>query len=504
MWDKINKNDSLEDNRKDALRTQIANEYLYGVDIGREPPLARIARLNMYLHGDGGSSIFQTDLLDKKIRDGETDSIEIKTEKEKLRNLFKERGFADVVLTNPPFAKKYERKTEREAMILDEYRIAENNGGGKRPSLKSSLMFIERYCDLLKIAGRLVTIIDDGILSAKNYRWIRDFIREKFIIKAVISLPGDAFQRSNARVKTSLIVLEKRNPNMAQNQPSVFMYGCQYVGVDDPSRQRTLPIDKVNREEATKEIQLVATEYTDFLSGKGNPEYIVPANKVKDRLDVKSCLMSTGRNISKWRSQGIEVYSLSDLVELKEFDEKDIIVTSNYDDFVTYLRVRYDGFAEVGDEIVASDTQYSQLFRIREGDIVISDIAATYGSVAIVPKELDGCVVTTEYTVLQPKEDVSPLVVWMLLRSPEARADMLLLATGANRTRVKWEKIKDLNLPRPASENSDAVVQKLKDAEQAERNALKLRKQAQKMLESPLELDNEEAQAVLRAFKPPK
>ena len=504
MWDKMNRNDSLEENKKNTLRRQIANEHIYGVDIGREPPLARIARLNMYLHGDGGSSIFQTDLLDKKIQDVGTDSVEIKTEKGKLRDLFGEQGFADVVLTNPPFAKQYERKTEREAMILDEYRIAENKGGGKRPSLKSSLMFIERYYDLLKIAGRLVTIIDDGILSGRNYQWVRDFIREKFIIKAVISLPGDAFQRSNARVKTSLIILEKRAPNTAQNQPSVFMYGCQYVGVDDPSRQRTLPIDKVNRDEATKEIQRVATKYTNFLAGKGNPKYIVPASKVKDRLDVKSCLMSTGRNVSKWRSQGIEVCSLSDLVELKQFDEKDIIITANYDDFVTYLRVRYDGFAEAGDEIITSDTQYSQLFRIRRGDIVISDIAASHGSVAIVPKELDGCVVTTEYTVLQPKEDVSPLVVWMLLRSPTARADMLLLATGANRTRVKWEKIKDLNLPRPASEDSEAVVQKLKDAERAERNALKLRKQAKKMLESPLELDSEEAQAVLRAFKPPK
>lgn len=504
MWDRIDKNNSLAENEKITLRRQIANEYIYGVDIGREPPLARIARLNMYLHGDGGSSIFQTDLLDKKIRAGETDSVEIKTEKKNLRNLFGERGFADVVLTNPPFAKQYERKTEREAMILDEYQIAANKGGGKRPSLKSSLMFIERYCDLLKIAGRLVTIIDDGILSGKNYRWIRDFIREKFIIKAVISLPGDAFQRSNARVKTSLIILEKRNPNTTQNQPAVFMYGCQYVGVDDPSRQRILPIDRVNRDEATKEIQRVATEYTDFLAGRSNPKYTVLASKIKDRLDVKSCLMSTGRNVSKWRGQGIEVCSLSDLVELKQFDEKDIIITANYDDFVTYLRVRYDGFAEAGDEIIASDTQYGQLFRVRSGDIVISDIAASHGSVAVVPEELDGCVVTTEYTVLRPKEDVSPLVIWMLLRSPTARADMLLLATGANRTRVKWEKIKDLNLPRLASEDSEAVVQKLKDAERAERNALKLRKQAKKMLESPLELDSEEAQAVLRAFKPPR
>lgn len=504
MWHHIDKNHSLTADQKDARRAQIANEHIYGVDIGREPPLARIARLNMYLHGDGGSNIFSTDILDKKIQQGETDSVEIIGEKEKLRDLFVKRGFADVVLTNPPFAKQYERKTEREAVILDDYEIAKNEGGSKRPSLKSNLMFIERYHDLLKVEGRLVTVIDDGILSGQNYKWFRDFIRQKFIIKAVISLPGDAFQRSKARVKTSLIILEKRDPNVKQVQPSVFMYGCQYVGIDDPSRQRTLPIDKVNRVEATKEIRRVVAEYTDFLAGNGNPEYIVPTDEVTDRLDVKSCLMRVGRKVDAWRNRGIGVDKLSDLVTLKQFGEEDVIVTSDRDDFVTYLRVRYDGFAEAGDDIIASDTQYTRLFRIREGDIVISNIAASYGSVAVVPKELDRCVVTTEYTVLRAKENISPLVIWMLLRSPEIRADMLLLATGANRTRVSWETMKNLNLPRPALENAEAVAQILKEAERAERHALNLREQGKKMLESSLELDNEESQAILRAFKPPR
>ena len=348
MWHHIDKNHSLTADQKDARRAQIANEHIYGVDIGREPPLARIARLNMYLHGDGGSNIFSTDILDKKIQQGETDSVEIIGEKEKLRDLFVKRGFADVVLTNPPFAKQYERKTEREAVILDDYEIAKNEGGSKRPSLKSNLMFIERYHDLLKVEGRLVTVIDDGILSGQNYKWFRDFIRQKFIIKAVISLPGDAFQRSKARVKTSLIILEKRDPNVKQVQPSVFMYGCQYVGIDDPSRQRTLPIDKVNRVEATKEIRCVVAEYTDFLAGNGNPEYIVPTDEVTDRLDVKSCLMRVGRKVDAWRNRGIGVDKLSDLVTLKQFGEEDVIVTSDRDDFVTYLRVRYDGFCRSG------------------------------------------------------------------------------------------------------------------------------------------------------------
>ena len=99
--------------------------------------------------------------------------------KKNYENLFEEQGFADVVLTNPPFAKQYERNTEREAMILDDYEIAINEGGNKRPSLKSSLMFIERYYDLLKVEGRLVTVIDDGILSGRNYKWFPRFYPRK-------------------------------------------------------------------------------------------------------------------------------------------------------------------------------------------------------------------------------------------------------------------------------------------------------------------------------------
>ncbi len=504
MWEKVNNNASLDDTRKQNLRSRIANEHIYGIDIGREPPLARIARLNMYLHGDGGSSIFQADALDKELKDSETDTPELLAEKAELRNLFRGDGFADIVLTNPPFAKAYERKTGREAGILDKYDIAIKEGGSKRPSLRSSLMFIERYYDLLRIGGRMITVIDDGILSGRDYQWFRRFIRERFIIRGVVSLPGDAFQRSKARVKTSLLILEKRDLSLGQKQPSVFMYGCQYVGIDDPSRHRTLPIDQIIRAKAIEEIHTVAGEYTAFLAGSGNPDHIVSAETIQDRLDVKSCLMKVGRKVDDWCKRGIAVSKFSDLIMLKEFSEDDVIETKDSDDFVTYLRVRYDGFAEAGDEFVACDTQYSRLYRVHAGDIVISNIAASYGSVAVVPEKLDGCVVTSEYTVLQPKPGEDARIIWMLLRSPEARADMLLLATGANRTRVRWEIIKDLRLPRPTTDAARDVSALLKQAEDAERVALEYRQKATQLIELPLELDNEEAQAILRAFKPPR
>ncbi|MDX6520515.1 MAG: type restriction enzyme protein, partial [Gaiellales bacterium] len=299
-WGKADANASFTDAESRSLKRLIATERVYGVDVAADPPLARIARMNMYLHGDGGSSVFQCDVLDKKVAELSTDNPETAREKDQLRDLIGSSGFADVALTNPPFAKEYQRKYRRDAAILDEYAVAFDASGGKRkprPVLKSSVMFLERYHDLLKSGGRLVTVIDDSILGGPKYATVRDFIRERFIVRAVVSLPGDAFQRSTARVKTSLIVLEKRD-KAGGDQPPVFMYYCKSVGIDDSPRQRVLPVDRRNREAAAKEIGEVTASYRAFLAGdKSAKEWTVPASAIADRMDVKSALPQPGRNV---------------------------------------------------------------------------------------------------------------------------------------------------------------------------------------------------------------
>jgi type I restriction enzyme M protein len=510
MWKKVDSNPAIEEIEKRKLRKFIANKRIIGIDVGRKPPVSRIARLNMYLHGDGGSGIYQVDALDKYLPDREIDSPPIIAEKVELRRLLRTRdeqdrpGFADVAITNPPFAKTYERKVNSEAAILDEYEIGKTESGVSRPNVKSSLMFAERYYDMLKVGGTLVTIIDDGILNGDSYAWFRNYLRKRFLIRAVVSLPGDAFQRSKARVKTSLLVAEKRDPDANQRQPPAFMYGCEHVGIDDPARQRTLPIDKLNREAALEEIETVGSEYYAFLSGEGNRKYMVQPEKIADRLDVKSCLMSSGRMVSGWKKRGIEVITLEELAAPIVFEEADIIETETSDELVTYLRITYTGYAEAGGEIAASDTEYSHLYRVRAGDIIISNIAATYGSIGIVPPALDGCVIASEYTALRALEGVSPVTVWLLLRSPEARAEMLLLATGISRNRVKWERLKTLKLPKPNAAIVKKIVSLTEDADKAERLAEQYRDKARDSIEEALQLRGEEAHHILRAFKPPK
>ena len=197
---------------------------------------------------------------------------------------------------------------------------------------------------------------------------------------------------------------------------------------------------------------------------------------------------------------------LGDLADLREFDDEDedTILTADCDEFVTYLRVRYDGFAEAGDEIYVSDTVYTRFYRVRTNDLVTSNIAASYGSTAIVPEELDGCVVTPEFTVFRAREGIDPRVIWPLLRSPIARADILLMGTGIARTRIRWGDMCHIRLPMPNSRISEEIVERLVAAEEAEAQARENRAAATQVFQEKLLLDDEEARDILAAFRPPK
>jgi type I restriction enzyme M protein len=499
MWAKVDRK-SISASEKAQIKKRIANNNIVGVDIANAPKLARIARLNMYLHGDGGTRIFHLNALDKALRDASTDGPETTKEKPELRKLFSGEGF-DVALTNPPFAKAYDRTTDEESRILDSYKLG-RTGSGPRGSVRSCLLFAERYHDLLRVGGRWITVIDDGILSGDAYADFRNTIREWFIIRAVISLPGDAFQRSNARVKTSYLIAEKRDPEVNQTQPPVFMYPCQYVGIDDPKRQRARAGDAEARQLAEEEIATVLAEFERFQNGD-SPKYTVLGERISDRLDVKNCLMTTGRSVTKWRRAGMRVLRISDVLEGRAYED-DEIVLRDHPEKVRVLVVRYEGIAEEGDEILPSEGTYARLFPVYAGDIVISNIAASYGSIAVVPDELDGCVVSSEYTVLKVKDAFDPVVVQLVLRSPEVRADILLSASGANRTRARWNAIRDIQIPYPKADMVAKVKALTTEAEAARRRATTAIEDAREKVESSLLLRSEAADTILAAFKPPK
>ncbi len=223
MRNQIRSNQSYSEGKKKELIKKLGNEYLYGIDAATAPNLARIARINMYLHGDGGSHIYQCDGLDNNVSIDKSDPRELQHEIEDLKVNLKSIGFFDVILTNPPFAMWYGTENEDETRILKQYQLAkiDKSSAKIRSRLRSMAMFIERYYRLLRPGGGLLTIIDETLLSSSNFTFVRDFLRNHFLIRANISLHGDAFKMSGSRVKTALLFLEKKK-TLADKQPSAF------------------------------------------------------------------------------------------------------------------------------------------------------------------------------------------------------------------------------------------------------------------------------------------
>lgn len=153
----------------------------------------------MYLHGDGGANIYFADALDKRVGLVGKSNIELDGELKSLRETIVRDGRKfDVVLSNPPFSLRYSRDSREQQEILNQYAV-----GGHDKALLSSVMFLERYKELVAPKGRILAVIDDSILSGESYLKVRDFLRSNFIIVGIVSLPGDAFRRADARVKTS-------------------------------------------------------------------------------------------------------------------------------------------------------------------------------------------------------------------------------------------------------------------------------------------------------------
>lgn len=74
--------------------------------------------------------------------------------------------------------------------------------------------------------GKLVIIIDEGLLNIDDYSHLRVFIKTHFYIKAVISLTTDTFiPVSKTPTKTSILYLVKKDdPDVIQQEPIFFAY----------------------------------------------------------------------------------------------------------------------------------------------------------------------------------------------------------------------------------------------------------------------------------------
>ena len=500
MRDKIRKNASLSGPEKESLIEQVCNRSFYGIDYSKDPPLSRIARINMYLHGDGGSRIYFADGLDKMLDGSQEKDPEIIHNMKELHEHFATPMLFDVVLTNPPFSMTKSKSNDTERAILEQYTMARKNptSGQLRSSLRSSVMFFERYADLLRPGGLLLTVIDESILAGPEYDFVRDYIRANFLIRAIVSLQGDSFRRSGARIKTSILMLEKKRVP-TESQPSCFTFFSIRLGVDDLTPKSSEADVVEARRLAVEEMDQILREYQAYLAGKGGLNVIGPEH-LTDTLDLKSCVPLFGRMAPQWESQGIEVRELTGCMtpaahKMNPHDEPE-------KEFVL-VKVGYDGRCRVEARRKGKAIKYETMFQVKTGQLIFSTIRAVNGAVGIVPPEMDGALVSASYNVFDCGSPEETAYLWAVLRSHEIRADIQSASTGASRYYSYWSDVCDVKVPWQTKAKREKIGAQFIAGWELEREIKKQRARSAKLI-ADMGVESEESIRRWEASKPPQ
>ena len=235
---KINSMQSLTNKEKDKLKDSVYSENIYGSE--KSLKNSRVTRMNLWFHGDGSSNVYCLDTLDKNFNYDRSILGERKEEIEEFKKKILDDGLKfNKIFTNPPFSTTYEFNKPDEKKILEDYDISYkqlNKEKNQRvTSLKSNVMFIERYYDLLEESGELLTVIDESVLNADQEKYFRKYILNKFILKAVISLPRNSFTNADTGTKTSVLYLRKKISE-DEEQPPIFMAISENIGHGDSGK----------------------------------------------------------------------------------------------------------------------------------------------------------------------------------------------------------------------------------------------------------------------------
>lgn len=193
----------------------LSRNCIFGTDAN--PRMARTAKMNMIMHGDGHSGVHHHDGLLN------------------VNGIFENRF--DVILTNPPFGsrvekslkitladketneekiaeyeKKYGKEIYHKAMSQINDHIGESvlslYDSGKLSGL-TEVLFIERCLRLLKPGGRLGIVLPEGVLNNTQLQSVRELFEGMAKIVLIASIPQDVFMASGATVKPSLMFFKK-------------------------------------------------------------------------------------------------------------------------------------------------------------------------------------------------------------------------------------------------------------------------------------------------------
>ena len=351
-------NYELDINNPMGRLRSLSFDCIYGTDAN--PRMARTAKMNMIMHGDGHGGVHHHDGLLN------------------VNGIWE--GRFDVILTNPPFGaridkelkiteadrftdiekiKAYEKRYGKENYdnalkqvndhidqpILDLFQIGKFSG-------LTEVLFIERCLNLLKPGGRMGIVLPEGVLNNTNLQKVRDFVESKAKILLIVSIPQDVFMAAGATVKPSLLFFKKFIENEAEEYNRIYIQASHDVEVkyDEEMTDINAKLAKRGKEALTKDekksLRSRKKELTVLIENeikalvKERFDYVIPIAEVQ-----KAGISTTGAKIEN-ELEPLEKEFTEYRKENKLWEKHVRATKYNVSDDGTMLRTRFiDGVA---------------------------------------------------------------------------------------------------------------------------------------------------------------
>lgn len=303
------------DNKKGRIH-YLSHKCIYGTDAN--PRMARTAKMNMIMHGDGHGGVHHHDGLLN------------------VNGIFD--GRFDVILTNPPFGSRVNKTlkvtpsdvpNEEKIKFYEEhygshYRQTvvkqiqdwanHDNGHGKSHgkalldifevgawSGLTEVLFMERCLNLLKPGGRMGIVLPEGVLNNSALHKIREYIVGKAKLINITSIPQDVFIASGATVKPSLLFLKKFNEEELATYQKITEDTTQEIRdkyqpkVDEQKAAFKKEEKKLKESNSAKELRELKKKYTE--DAKKIEDLILAEIKplIKERFDYPIPVIEVGK-----------------------------------------------------------------------------------------------------------------------------------------------------------------------------------------------------------------
>lgn len=415
----------------DLLRRRLAREQIFGVDIN--PRLARVTKMNMFLHGDGHGGIRTSNGL----VDEEGNPYEKKF---------------DLIMTNPPFGNKDSNKD-----ILEKYALAK----GKKRQMRE-VLFIERCISCLRDGGVLAIVLPDGVLNNAHMDYVRRFIGDHAIVDAVISLPVRSFKAVGANSKTSVVFMHKKRHRREQ-QRAVFMAKAEEVGFE----RRTKLARKIGRNDLDSILDEYAryAKMTDPLEDKpfaklsdSPPCFAVCPDLLSRRLDA-SYFYAEALFEPDGRYCRVRDVAVPSRVEAK--------IGKNVGKEIQYIE--YSSIDKHVGDITNTTTHTAgsapgrARLRVSQGDVLCARMLDSEKNVAIVSSDLDGQVASNGFVVLKPRKPMTPESLFAVLRMDSTTVQVRWRAAGTIMPSVSDDDYMNIKVPQLSKETIDEYTRNISE-----------------------------------------